>query len=584
LKSSTEPYIANWDPEAFSKMYNLKFLIINFNNIQFPRGLKCLSSSLKVLQWTKCTLEALPLAVKLENLVMLKMRYSKIKKIWSDSEVSSTVNILCIQFNTSTNFSKANNFHTSVLIDQHFRRLKFIDLSHSKDLIESPIVSEAPCLESLLLEGCKNLVKVHQSVGLHTKLVVLNLKDCINLQILPTKLKMDSLEELILSGCSKLRKRTKFGKSVQCLSLLNLHKSENLICQPKSVCNVSGTKVHLENLKELSFCGGKELTSNSTWNLHQWSSICRKQLVSKELTLPPLSSLSSLKFLNLSYCDLNDESIPEDLGSLSSLLGLDLSGNNFVRPNYCISNLHALKSLTLIDCPRLESLPMLPPNVQCLCTANSTEMKPLNSDAHLLWKIFELHMNQVYSLYTPHSLPHLPPIHPNYFHKVCLYQMEGRPHFMFIIPGREIQKWNEECFVVDPSHHPYNMLGCVSAASIIVEAPKYCESSGWLGIAICLALEPSNMQASPQSHVSPHFMGKEETFIYYWACKAHGGEPDLIFPIEPKHSHSVHECNEEKCLLQLIFYVENHSKAWKPSIRKCGCSVIFKEDVEEWCS
>jgi len=462
--------------------------------------------------------------------------------------------------------------------------LKFIDLSHSDNLIQSPIVSEVPCLEILLLEGCKNLVEVHQSVGLHRNLVLLNLKDCINLQILPTEFNMDSLEELILSDCSKLKRLPKFGKNVQCLTLLNLEKSENRICLPKSVCNVSGTKVRLENLKDLSFRGGKELTSNSSWNLHQWSSRCGKQLVLKELILPPLSRLTSLKFLNLSYCNLNDESIPDDLGSLSSLLGLDLSGNNFVRPSYCISNLLTLKSLTLIDCPRLKSLPMLPPNVQCLCTANKIGMKPLNSDAYMIWKIFELHMNQVYLLYTPCSLPHLPPIHPNYFHKFCVYQMEDRPHFMFIIPGREIQKWNEECFLVDPSHHPYNMLGCDSVASILVEAPNYSESSGWSRTAICLALEPSNMEPSSQSHVSSYSMGNEETCIYYWACKAPGGEPDLIFPIEPKHGDSVHECNEEKCLLQLIFYVENHSKAWKPSIRKCGCSVIFKEDIEEWCN
>ena len=129
--------------------------------------------------------------------------------------------------------------------------------------------------------------------------------------------------------------------------------------------------------------------------------------------------------------------------------------------------------------------------------------------------------------------------------------MENRQHFMFIIPKREIKKWNEECFLVDPSHHPCNMLGCDSVASTIVEAPNYSGSGGWLGIAICLALEPSNMQSSSQSHVSLYSMGNEET----GACKAPGGEPDLIFPIVSKHSHSVHECNEEKCLLQLIFYV-----------------------------
>lgn len=96
LKSSTQPYIANWDPEAFSKMYNLKFLIVNFHNIQFPRGLKCLCSSLKLLHWTRCTLEALPIGVKLEELVELKMRHSKIKKIWNESRVSVSVKSLCI--------------------------------------------------------------------------------------------------------------------------------------------------------------------------------------------------------------------------------------------------------------------------------------------------------------------------------------------------------------------------------------------------------------------------------------------------------------------------------------------------------
>ncbi|KAG4953191.1 hypothetical protein JHK87_038785 [Glycine soja] len=586
LQSSTQPYNANWDPEAFSKMYNLKFLVINYHNIQVPRGIKCLCSSMKFLQWTGCTLKALPLGVKLEELVELKMRYSKIKKIWSGS--------------------------------QHFAKLKFIDLSHSEDLIEGPIVSGVPCLEILLLEGCINLVEVHQSVGQHKKLVLLNLKGCINLQTLPTKFEMDSLEELILSGCSKVKKLPNFGKNMQHLSLVNLEKCKNLLWLPKSIWNlkslrklsicgcskfstlpnsmnengsleeldVSGTpireitssKVCLENLKELSFGGRNELASNSLWNLHQRISMHRRQQVPKELILPTLSRLTSLKFLNLSYCDLNDESIPDSLGSLLSLLGLNLSGNNFVSPpTRCISNLHTLQSLTLIDCPRLESLPMLPPSAQCLGTTNSTQMKPLNSDAYMLWKIYELHMNQTYFLYT-HSLPTLPLTHPNYFHKVCAYQMEDRPHFLFIIPGREIQKWNEVFFLIDPSHHPYNRLGSDSVASIIVDVPNYLVSSGWLGIAICLALEPPNMQHSSPSHVSPHPVGNEDTCIYYWACKVPQGEPDLTFPIGPKFSHFVYECNEEKCQLQLIFYVENHSKPWKPRIRKCASVMRFCQE------
>lgn len=529
-----------------------------------------------------------------------------------------------IQFNTITKSSKANNFQTPyfyfVPIKQFFAKLKFIDLSHSEHLIEGPIVSGVPCLEILLLEGCINLVKVHESIGQHKKLVLLNLKDCINLQTLPTNFEIDSLEELNLFGCSKVKKLPNFGKNMQCLSLLNLEECKSLLCLPNSICNlkslrklsicgcsklstlpnnmnengsleeldvsetaiteITSSKVCLEKLKELSIGGRKELVSNSPWNLCQWISMSWWQQVPKELILPPLSRLTSLKFLNLSYCDLNDESIPDDLGSLSSLLGLDLSGNNFANPpSQCISNLHTLKSLALIDCPMLESLPRLPLNVQCLCPTNITQTKPMNSDAYMLWKIIELHMNQVYFLYTQ-SLPHLLPAHTNYFHKVCVYQMENRPHFLFIIPGREIQKWNENSFLIDASNHPYNMLGSDSAASIIVDVPNYYGSSGWLGIAICLALEPSNVQHSSPSHVSPHSIGNEEMCIYYWAGKALDVEPDLTFPIGPKFGHLVYEGNEDKCLLQVILYVENHSKTWKPIIRKYDCRIIFKETLK----
>ncbi|XP_027368535.1 TMV resistance protein N-like [Abrus precatorius] len=571
LNSHKSPYEAIWDPEAFSRIYNLKLLIINFH-IRLPRGLKCLSRSLKYLLWTEYSLEALPLGLQLDELVELKLYNSKIRKIWNEN--------------------------------QFFAKLKFIDLSFSKDLIHSPIVSGAPCLERLLLIGCINLIEVHQSVGQHKKLVVLYLKGCINLQTFPRRFEMDSLEELSLSGCSKVKKLPEFGKNMKCLSLLNLENCKNLLCLPNSICNlkslrklyisgcskfsrlpdgmnenesleeldVSGTavrqitlsKVRLENLKELSF-GGRKVAPNSG-NLLLWITKFKRQQETTELILPPLSRFFALTFLDLSYCNLTDNSIVHDLGSLPLLQGLDLSGNYFVNPPaQCITNLSMLETLSFTNCLRLESLPMLPPNIQALFTNNCPKMKPLNLDEQMLWKIFESHSN-------------MDPI-------------EG-PDPWFVIPGNEIPSWfnNQEWFSID------------SFTSITVDVPNHYQASEWWGIAVCLALEPLNVVSSP-SYVTPISTHNKEMCIYYWVCKAPDREPDPKFPIASKYGHLVYEFNDpyihiiflsgdhvyiqhylsgEQNNLQLIFYVENLSESCKATIKKCGCRVICKEDIENW--
>ena len=56
-------------------------------------------------------------------------------------------------------------------------------------------------------------------------------------------------------------------------------------------------------------------------------------------------------------------STPDDLSCLSSLQDLDLSRNNFTHLPDSISQLSTLKRLTLNDCSRLQSLPVLPLNI-----------------------------------------------------------------------------------------------------------------------------------------------------------------------------------------------------------------------------
>ena len=75
-------------------------------------------------------------------------------------------------------------------------------------------------------------------------------------------------------------------------------------------------------------------------------------------------------------------STPDDLSCLSSLQDLDLSRNNFTHLPDSISQLSKLKRLTLNDCSRFQSLPVLPLSIGFL----SIKRCPL------LWKIMQINL------------------------------------------------------------------------------------------------------------------------------------------------------------------------------------------------
>ncbi|XP_054797627.1 TMV resistance protein N-like [Prosopis cineraria] len=121
-----------WEPHAFSKMFNLRLLIIQRRS-ELPNGLKCLSSALRVVQWPFCPLEALPLGTPLNKLVDIQMKHSSIKILWNGVQI--------------------------------MKNFKFIDMSFSKILTKTPDFSGVPNLENLILEGCSSLLVVHHSLG-----------------------------------------------------------------------------------------------------------------------------------------------------------------------------------------------------------------------------------------------------------------------------------------------------------------------------------------------------------------------------------------------------------------------------------
>lgn len=82
-----------------------------------------------------------------------------------------------------------------------------------------------PNIKKLNLHDCRELVEVHDSVGIHCKLEWWELTGCIKLKILPSCLMMRSLKYLSLYQCKRVEKFPDIHPEMECLEFLNLAKT-----------------------------------------------------------------------------------------------------------------------------------------------------------------------------------------------------------------------------------------------------------------------------------------------------------------------------------------------------------------------
>ncbi|XP_028773809.1 disease resistance-like protein DSC1 [Neltuma alba] len=297
---------AFWDPEAFSKMSNLKLLIIsNCSHVlrfqlNLPYGLKALSKELKVIIWERYPLFYLPSQPQLHQLVGLIMRHSKLKELWSGRP--------------------------------SLQSLKSIDLSYSEYLIKTPNFDGIPHLEKLILEGCSNLIEIHQSLGQHKKLVIVNLKDCREVKNLPRKFEMNCLETFVLSGCSRVIKLPEFEKDMERLSKLDLEGTA-ITKLSQSLGNLIGlVELNLKNCKKLvclpcDVCKLKSLKMIKIAGCSKFSSL-PKNLNEKEAV--EVLDLRKIAIKRLSLCEYNGEAQSSSSWSCFSLIQWPLSSTNFM--------------------------------------------------------------------------------------------------------------------------------------------------------------------------------------------------------------------------------------------------------------
>ncbi|XP_049385208.1 TMV resistance protein N-like [Solanum stenotomum] len=290
---------------------------------------------------------------------------------------------------------------------KHLPSLRMLDLSYSTNLMRTPDFTGMPNLEYLNLSHCSNLEEIHHSLGCSRKLNLLYLCSCTLLKRFPC-VSGESLEYLYLHSCYNLEtfpeilgrmkpelkikmKRSgirELPSSIQYLThitKLNLKFMKKLVSLPNSICmmkslveiNVSyclkleslpeeiGDLLNLEKLDATYTLISRPPSSIVRLNKLRFLSFAKQ---SSEVGLkdgvffvfPRVNEgLHSLEDLHLGYCNLIDGGLPEDIGSLSSLKKLYLTGNSFEHLPRSIAQLGDLRLLHLSDCPNLKEFPQV---------------------------------------------------------------------------------------------------------------------------------------------------------------------------------------------------------------------------------
>ncbi|XP_065873149.1 disease resistance protein RPV1-like isoform X2 [Euphorbia lathyris] len=215
-----------------------------------------------------------------------------------------------------------------------------LNLRNSENLKSLPeSIGNLKSLKKLDMSGCLKLENLPESTGYFDSLLSWNLQDCKNLQNFPSNIfGLRSLQRLNMSGCSKLKELPQ--------ELGNMESLVSLILDETGVNSLPESIRKIKRLERLS--------------LHECPLIFSPGNSSHISKILPYS----LKELDLSYCNIMDGMIPNDLDGFSFLKDLKLCGNQFIRLPTSICSLPKLKLLHLSDCRMLPSIPLLPSSVQ----------------------------------------------------------------------------------------------------------------------------------------------------------------------------------------------------------------------------
>ncbi|TQD73140.1 hypothetical protein C1H46_041324 [Malus baccata] len=553
--------VVEWNWEAFSKMDRLRILRVDNLSSIFSSGPKFLPCSLRYIWWFQYPSNFLPT---MRHLTELHMYASSLVRLWEGK------------------------------VD--LPNLRWIDLRDSGKLKSTPDFSGVPNLVKLNLLGCFNLVEIHPSIAHLKKLELLNFECCLKLESLPSELKMDSLEYLSLSN-SDVKKIPEFGEQMKNVSSIDLSATpiekiassighlvglqelclvgcSYLLKLPTTICNLKSLRrLQMQGCSKIDklprdmdhLCNGSDAKAREGWGLLRLLGLGKSRLDPPclDLVLSSLNSLCSLTELtevSLKDCKLREGDIPDDIGCLSFLERLDLSGNNFVSLPESIRRLSKLSYLDLQRCKSLQKLPPLPSNSKLhVDVDNCTSLRSLSDPSKLNSRFANLYDFNFTCLNCFALVQDEGWVLSRILKFATDQEPQGISKFLrgMVCPGSEIPEW----FSNQSVGHSLN-----------VELPPP-SCTNWLGIAFCVVFQDPKLhydyfEIQCLADVSPRILTKqirslesEHLWVFYLLRRDCRGE-NFFFVTDSNG------CRMEK-------------EAYLKYVKKCGARLLYKQDLEE---
>ncbi|TKY51892.1 Disease resistance protein RML1B [Spatholobus suberectus] len=331
--------------DTFNMMTNLRILKLYIpsgersGNVHYSGVLSKLSCKLRYLEWSGCHLKSLPATFCAKMLVEICMPHSHITELWQG--VQDVVNLVRI------------------------------DLSECKHLKKLPDLSKASKLKWVNLSGCGGLCGVNSSVFSFDTLETLILDGCKKVKSLKSEKHLTSLKMISVNGCTSLREFSVSSDSITSLDLSStgiemldssiglLRSLESLNVQGLGHGNLPIELFSLKDLEELRICN------------------CRPAIDKQKLHVL-FDGSTDLRLLHLKDC-CNLCELPDNISGLSKLYGLRLDGSCVKTLPASIKHLNNLETLSLENCGKLGSLPVLPPSVTRFNAVNCRSLRTVST-------------------------------------------------------------------------------------------------------------------------------------------------------------------------------------------------------------